>query len=449
MIDLATVPFPVSYRELWLPPSINGNATLPSSVRDGKLLTLSGARQGTTTDGVHFTGGATSYAQIVAEAGFNNKTKFVFFARFKFDQTFQTGVATQWLYNKTLVNEWLKIYFDTADGKLTFSQGDGAGGELFTLKSATQTVWNAGQWYNICCTLTDAAGGAQKLEVGGIVMGNGVAAARNTPNGGDSYIGNQSAPGAAGFIGTISLVMADSTALTSDQLTFLVNGFAAFTPVYFLPMDTGRGVTLTNRGSGGNNGTIQAANTWAYGQVQQPCLSLDSINDSATTPATVNISGDLTFAWVGKMKSTYNGLPVAPSRGSFFFMSDAPNNNYLWFLFNQGAGSSFEFFTRGGGGAAASVVITQTTNIDDYMVFIGTVSSVTSLYLNGTLAGSAAGPTARNSLVTAYIGREDGASRFDISKPLFIGLMDGAMNAKQVLAYSRWLRDSFNLPVNM
>ncbi len=444
MIDLSKAPFPVKYRELWLPRAINGNATLPSSVQGGHGLTLTGARQGTTTDGVHFSGSATSYAQIVAEAGFNNQTKFVFFTRFKFDQTFQTGVATQWLYNKTLVNEWIKIYFDTADGKLTFSQGDGAGGELFTLKSATQTIWTAGTWYDICCTLTDAAGGAQKLEVSGIVMGNGVAAARNTPNGGDSYIGNQSAPGAAGFIGTISLVLADSVALTANQYNDLVKGVPYATPVYFFPMDLGRGVTLTNRGSGGNNGTLAAANTWTYGQVHQPVLSLDGINDYAITTANCDISGNITMAWAGKMKSTYNALSV----DTRLFRIRADANNYM--LLNYTI-SGLYWEGKGTGGGTIQVVTPTKPSIDDYAIHIGMASGSSVIaYLNGSLCGITTGLVARTvGGAQAVLGATQAPSLYDVSKPVFAAAIEGALTARQVLAYSRWLRDIFNLPINM
>jgi len=42
-LDFTRAPFPLTYRELWLPSGINNHATLPTSVEGGHELALPGA----------------------------------------------------------------------------------------------------------------------------------------------------------------------------------------------------------------------------------------------------------------------------------------------------------------------------------------------------------------------------------------------------------------------
>ena len=53
-------PFPVTYRELWLPSHIRGTTLLPAFRGDAHGLILTGAQKQTTCDGVLFNGTATS-----------------------------------------------------------------------------------------------------------------------------------------------------------------------------------------------------------------------------------------------------------------------------------------------------------------------------------------------------------------------------------------------------
>ncbi len=82
--DISLAPFPVTYRELILPGRINANTTIPSSVFGGHVITLSGAKKGTTTDGVHGDGSANSY--INCGAIHNAGAKFACKFRIKLEQ---------------------------------------------------------------------------------------------------------------------------------------------------------------------------------------------------------------------------------------------------------------------------------------------------------------------------------------------------------------------------
>ncbi|KKN16377.1 hypothetical protein LCGC14_0976720, partial [marine sediment metagenome] len=88
--------------------------------------------------------------------------------------------------------------------------------------------------------------------------------------------------------------------------------------------------------------------------------------------------------------------------------------------------------------------------IDDYAIFIGTVTAggVIKLFANGILHETDTGLAAiAAGGITTYIGAEDTPAFWDVSKPLLVALIDGALTDKQVLAYSRWLDRIFNLGV--
>jgi len=106
----------------------------------------------------------------------------------------------------------------------------------------------------------------------------------------------------------------------------------------------------------------------------------------------------------------------------------------------------------GSGGALLIDYTTTATSIDDYWILIETVTlaGVVTAFLNGSLIGSTAGlGTILGLAATAYIGVHSGLTNYGISKPLLVALIDGAFTAKQALAYSRYLKNVFNLPITI
>ncbi len=448
MINLASAPFPVTYRELWLPNNINGTS-LPSSVRGGQVLTLTGASKQSSTDGVRFPGTATSNIVVAANAAQNAKAAFHITIRFKLDITFAAGAPGDFfLFQKLLAaDDYLRVYLKAADGKLYWEQGNAAGGIQFTLTSTTVS-WTGGTQYIVTVSLTDTP--TQRLLVNGVAEDTDTQAARATPNGGDMIIGSSSDGGTNGVVGTISWVVIGvgttaATALTTDDEVNLSSGISPPTAKvqHMYLLDEGRGVTVTDRGSVGVNGTLDTACTWAWGQVESPVVSLDGINDRGMSPAGANISGAWTMIWAGKLKETFRNIDRV-----FFEITIDPN--YLARIINRAwVGKQFLCIVAG---AEYSVINPQTQLIDDYAIFIGTYNSAAGTmkyYVNGTMAGSAVVPSFPATSAYAYIGMNFAVSGFNSSKPLFVSQIEKAFTAKQVLAYSRWLRDSFNLPINM
>lgn len=448
MQALPKTPFPVTFRELWLPPAING-LLLPNSVEGGHLLTLTGAKLGSTVDGVHFDGSATS--NINAGAIHNAAAKLVLSFRLKLDQNHAAGAAAhQYIWGKFLgVDDYIQLYLHSVSGKLiAFHRGGAA--DLFVLLSA-ETSWNAGQWYNVLLSTGQAIGGGAASNGARLRIDNGVAMTSADvtalPNGGDFVIGDSDDPG--GGTGC-KAVMADFFVMTDDvtdaEEADLYKGIPPPDAVNFWPLREGRGVTAYDRGSGGNNGTLDTSCKWKFGQVEQPILDLDGINDHGQSSAGVDINGDSTLVWVGKMKSSYNAL-VASHELVRIRVDD--NNLIKLHYFHTDDGIRWYAI---GGGTTQDVDFTTRPSIDDYLVLIGTLTQagVLRLFANGTLVGEISGVGVISELAaTAYLGAMQTPAEYDISPPLIVALTDGAFTAKQAQAFSRWLKDIYNLPISV
>lgn len=437
-------PFPVTYRELWLPQHIRGTH-LPPSAPGGHLLTLTGASKRTTADGVHFTGAATSNIVVAANADQNGKAACHITIRFKLDQTFAAGAAGNfYLFRKVDGTTYIRVYLKAADGKLYWEQDDGAGGAGFSLTSTTVS-WTAGTWYTVTVSLTD--GPAQRLLVNGTAQDTDTSAAVVTPSGGDMVIGSSSDGGTDGVVGTISWVVIGvgataTVALTTAEETDLNKGIPPATAKvqYMYLMDEGLGTTVNNRGNGAvTTGTLDSACTWQFGQVKAPVLSLDGVNDAAASAAAVDITGNLTLVGVFKMKSTYSALSGIHT----IFVLRQTDAIYMDFMFHIVGGTSIRFRCSGEGG----VIATSNPAIDDYWTLVGTrtVAGAMAFYVNGVLQGTATAAAGIGTAAAARIGMWSN-SYFDVSKALFAALIEGVLTAAQVKAYSRYLRDKYNLP---
>lgn len=442
MIDISRAPFPVTYREIWLPKAVNGNATLQRSRHNGHDLALTGARKGSTVGGVHFDGTATSNMVVAADAVLNNQAKFWLCVRFKLDQPFSsTSPNDQYLYQKKLGNEYVRLYLESGDGRMYFAQGDGLGGNNFSLAPSNNT-WAAHTWYTIIVSLTDTGAGIQRFLVNGVLLDSDTQAARNTPNGGDLIIGNSSDGAANGLEGTVSIVVDGTDDLTTDEETDLFNGIPPADAVNSWPLDEGRGVTAYDRGSGGNDGTLDTSAKWAWGSCKQPVLSLDGINDHGQSSAGVDISGNLTIVWAAKMKSRYEDTG---DHWIFELYVDANNRISL-----RHTGVYWRPYFIGSGVSGGGVSDTTFPAIDSYMILILTLTlnGVWQYIKNGSLveAGTGVGAVS-GAAATAYIGCPQALGNYDVSKPLMVALIEGTFTQKQALAYSRWLNNILNIGI--
>ncbi len=440
-IDFTRAPFPLTYRNLWLPQGIRANATWPDCRYNGTLVdTLIGPRKGTTCDGVHGDGSATSNIVTAADAVLNNQTKLWIFLRFKFDQTFSSAAATdQYICTKRLAaDDYVDIWFSAADGKLYFQMGNRAAGIQFTLTSTTTSWTGGGVEYTVLLSLTDT-GPAQRMLIDGIAEDTDAVAAINTSNGGDLVILSSADGNADGFEGVVSLAVIGTDDLTGTEETNLNEGIPPLDSVNLYMYDEGRGAIAYGRGTGADNGTLDTACTWAFGQVQQPVLSLDGINDWAQSALGIDITGDISLVWVFKARSTY------PTQATRYPVRIEGSLETLTFLYGAGIRA-----TTIGSGVTRNTSDYTDFAIGDYKIFILSLVSGGNLnfFVNGYLfalieaTGVIGGANA-----SLMLNRTAGVLRYSPESHLLIGLIDGAFTAKQVRDYSRYIRNIFNLPI--
>jgi len=447
MIDLMKAPFPLTYRELWLPRGINENASLPSSRYNGHPLTFTGARRGTTVDGVHFDGTANS--NINLGAIHSAAAKFWIKVRFKLDQPHTIASGDKYLWSKTLNigQDYIRMRLDTASGKLNFRKVD-ATVQTFLLQS-DRFSWEAGVWYTVIGSIGQAIGGGAASDGARLIIEG--EAAHTDPdvsavcNGGNLYLGNDSPPGANGFKGIEVDVVIGTDDLTATEEAELQKGIPPADAVNSYLLDEGRGLgagIAIDRGTGANNGNIGSACTWAWGSCKQPIISVDGINDHAQSTAGVDITGATTLVWAGKMKSVYDSLAA----NHYFIILYIDANNQVAFRYDTTNGR-IQYLVIAGGTPVA-IEWQASLSIDDYCILIGTFDPANDLmafYINGTLVVPATNAGDIGGAATAYIGANNTPALYDISKPLLVGLIDGAFSGKQALAYSRWLNKILHL----
>jgi len=427
------------FRELWLPEQMEGDTLVPSAVKGGHILTNTGAKRGTTTDGVHFVAGVATSNMKFADP-YDAVNDWWCSLRFKLDQTFSSGDTDQYLVGKYVdATNYLIVWLDGADGKLKIEHREGNGAE--TIISA-ETSWTAGTWYHALASCNTTNG--QRLRIDG---GTAVAEAGNQTAISliaDICIGaRDDGTSTEGTAGVIADVVMGNDSLSSAEEVDLSKGIPPSDAVNFWPLDEGRGVTAYDRGSGADNGTIDSSPTWAWGTVKLSALSLDSINDYAASAAAVDVSGDLTLVWVVKMKSTYDALV-----GEHFFCRIYINStNHISLRY----GSNEILFACVAAGTSVHSAITARPSINDYWIMIGTITGGTvNVFVNGVVRDTQTGlPAITGLLGTMYLGSNQTPGNYEISKPLLIGIIDGALDAKEAKYTSRAINDMLGLGLNI
>ncbi len=428
------------YRELWLPELINSHATLPSSIAGGHPLALTGARKGTTAEGARVYGNNAGNDYINYGAIHDASDKLWVSLRFKLDQDWTTGGGTQRIWGKRVgAADYMYLYLDSGSGALYFQKYVG-GGQVFLLNRDAVGPWNAGQWYHVIFSISDTEGARLRLD-------NGITAtdADNSavPNGGNFLLGAVHTTFGSGFKGVFADVVVGTDDLSEAEETDLYNGIPPVDAVNEWLLDEGRGVTAYDRGSGGNNGALATVVTWAWGECKQPVISLDGINDLGQSSAGVDVSGAITMFWAGKMKAHYDG-----TLADHYFLEFFIDNNNHYQINNNLITGDVRFLCVVGGVPVFADLSGFGIEIDDYVIFIGTVTAggVIRLFANGLLHETGTGlPAIAAGGITAYIGAEDTPSMYDISKPLMVGLIDGAFTERQARGFSRALNDILGL----
>lgn len=231
-------------------------------------------------DVLHFNGGATN--AVNCGALHNNSSKFWIFLRFELDDDFSVASPTrQDLFHKYVAGtDYIRLQLNDSDGKLYLQQvlGGVSGASLKTVA----TSWTGGQVYEVLASVSDTAGGIQRLLVDGILVDSGTLGTKNLPNGGNVIIGY--------YAFDSSMIIHDVVIGTDDlsgaEETDMFDGIFPADSVNIWHLDEGTGLTATDRGTGGNDGTIGGGCSWESGQ-----RYVDYYIDAGGTSAGANMYG--------------------------------------------------------------------------------------------------------------------------------------------------------------
>ncbi len=178
---------------------------------------------------------------------------------FKLDTAFSSAsAATQELFAKYVDGtNYVYCYLDNNDGKLYLAHGEGAGPETI---SSAETSFAADIWHHIIVSMSTAAG--QRMIVNG---GTAVTEAGNQTAislVASIVFGTAVVDSVGYFVGEMRDVAIGIDDLSGAEEAALLKGIVPVDATQFYPLNEGTGTVALDYGSGGNNGTIDSANSW-------------------------------------------------------------------------------------------------------------------------------------------------------------------------------------------
>lgn len=244
-------------------------------------------------DALHFDGTATSNVNAGVLHDAETKLWVSFWFRLDNDFTPASPPTSQYLWAKYVdATHYLMMWLNDGSAKLKFRNRDGE--VNFTIDSV-QATWNAGQWYHVIGSVS-SVNGARLIIDGGTALTDADTTAILT--GGDFIFGDQDDPGGGtGFEGHIANFIVGTDDLSTAEEAALYDGSAPGDAVNFWYADEGTGTTITDYGTGGDDGTADTACSWAT--ISRPFdffLEIDGSIEDATNLYGTSVP-DTAFDW--------------------------------------------------------------------------------------------------------------------------------------------------------
>ena len=403
-------------------------------------MTITGGAKRTTTDGVHFVAGVATSNVKFADP-YDAAGDWWCEITFKPDADFSSASSTdQYLIGKYVdATNYLVVYLRASDGKMCFDHTEGGATEDVV---TAETSWSAGTWYHILISKSNT-NTKQRIRVNGgtaVEEANGTAISLVA----DICIGARddgvSTEGFAGVIGRV--IMGNDTLSDAEELN-LYNGLPPDDAVNYFCFDEGRASTANDRGTGADNGTLDSSCTWSYGSVRYPCIGLDGINDQVASAATGDIGGEVTYVWVGRMKSL---LSANGNRAQVIFEGESGGTRVL--LWSPASTAGLQLYVTGG--TSRTVSSSSTYTYGDYLIAHVTIdepNDTIALYLNGVLVGTdtnGIGALTRNG-GAFYIGDSSVGTDEDNSQTLKFGLQEGVLTSQGIRENAKYLNNQLSL----
>jgi len=263
-----------------------------------------------------------------------------------------------------------------------------------------------------------------------------------------TFFGAEDATPVNGFEGIIKQLAVYSDVCTPAEILLMHKGiFHSNNCLRLYKADEGRSITVYNRYGtaatdatyGTNAGTLE----WAWDTTRLGCLSLNGVDEYAVSAAAMDISGNSTFVWAGKMMATYSTLTGVIARPAHIRVDV---NNQLTVQYN-GDTNAFIFEVYASGAGTAINCVTR-PSIGDYWIVVGTKDGANAtFYLNGVSVGTVADCGEYSGVLgTLALSRNVGAAQYyDVSKPTLCGLVDGALTDQEATILSQRVDQRFGL----
>ncbi len=208
------------------------------------------------TTALHFTGSATSNVNLGA---LHDAAGTLWLSLwFKLDSLWDSSQGSAvYLFGKQVDFDDQFVCQLAADGTVTFFHREGAA-TLFLIASVAAS-FQPDEWNHVLCSVS-AANGARLVVNGATPVTNADTTALSIIA--DLIIGNLTDGAVVGLVGEIRDFAIGTDDLSGAEEADLLNGIVPVDATEYYPLNEGTGVVALDYGSGGNNGTIDSANSW-------------------------------------------------------------------------------------------------------------------------------------------------------------------------------------------
>ncbi len=436
-----TLPAGYYYREAWMMQDIwspDGTTFyVPPSCKGGHRATLTGgAYKATSTNGLIMRGAEKVTITDAAAISINDNLTVVL-PTFVLNTLFSSASgADMGILN--LNNGSVIARLNSTTGAMTFIFDDADGGADYTV-SSTKVSWATDTEWQVSFTFDkDAGASSVELFVNGVSDStHALADTVLTIPAGDTVYGYDNTTYLTGKI-TRGLMVWDTIVLNAAMLLKVYKGIPFTNNLKLQHMlDEGMGLAVDDKVAAALDGLISGTNTadiWDY-DVRQACMGLDGRTGYAVT-ANIDCTGDITLVWVAKVMSDYTSLGAHHHYVQLFGGgTDLLRLRYEW--------TNDDFVTWQGyiGATGTAAVYDVKPTIGDYVIVCAsyTLSGDTALMVNGIAGTSQTGGNPFPGLAQIFIGSSEIPNLYDVSKPIFCALIDGALTKAWARQYSRTL----------
>jgi|14BtaG_2_1085337.scaffolds.fasta_scaffold10543_3 hypothetical protein len=381
--------------------------------------------------------GTDDFVNLGSSSDFDSVSAFTISAWIKADSFSGYPMILAKTYSTT--GKAFQFYIDESTSKPTLAVN-------FSGFSSSTNAISTGVWTHVAVTWTSGTG-AVAFYINGSASGTATGSTSITTNTDDCCIGAKPAGGGFSnyFNGLIDEVSFFNSALSASDVTSIYNSgvpadLSSYSPVGWWRMgdnDGGTGTTITDQGSGSNDGTLTNGPTYSTDVPVAPlsnsyALEFDGLDDYVTmgAPSSLDITGDMTLSiWVNTDQNTqYTGL---------FSKRNGSGRQFYFYLRNDSGNKNLSLQTEPSGGSLSSMntssnPVTLNTWHHVATVINSGVTNGTTIYVDGNAVATGTMTLASNSTAPLIIGSSTGTGNFFEGKLDEAAIFNSALSTSDV-----------------